>query len=118
MYVRGKLTGHAWRTYKSGQRQLCGVPLPEGMKENDFFEHPIITPSTKAHEGHDEDISREEIIRRGIVNEQDYKQLEKYALALLKRGKELAAKQDLIIVNTKYEFEKIRNNSTPNKIKY
>ncbi|HLR37279.1 MAG TPA: phosphoribosylaminoimidazolesuccinocarboxamide synthase [Chitinophagaceae bacterium] len=109
MVVRGNLTGHAWRTYKSGQRQLCGVPLPKGMKKNDFFEHPIITPSTKAHEGHDEDISREEIIRRGIVNEQDYKQLEKYALALFKRGKELAAKQDLILVDTKYEFGKIGN---------
>ncbi len=107
MVVRGNLTGHAWRTYKSGQRQLCGVPLPEGMKENDFFEQPIITPSTKAHEGHDEDISREEIIRRGIVKEQDYKQLEKYTLALFKRGKELAAKQDLILVDTKYEFGKI-----------
>lgn len=107
MVVRGNLTGHAWRTYNSGKRKLCGVPLPEGMKQNDFFESPIITPSTKAHEGHDEDISREEIIRRGLVNEADYKQLEKYALALFQRGKELAAKQNLILVDTKYEFGKI-----------
>jgi phosphoribosylaminoimidazole-succinocarboxamide synthase len=107
MVVRGNLTGHAWRTYKSGQRLLCGVPLPEGMKENDFFPHPIITPSTKAEAGHDEDISREEIIERGIVPEADYAQLEKYTLALFERGKEIAARQGLILVDTKYEFGKI-----------
>ena len=107
MVVRGNLTGHAWRTYKSGKRSLCGVPLPEGMKENDFFPSPIITPTTKAHEGHDEDISREEIIAQGLVSESDYEQLEKYTLALFARGKELAAQQNLILVDTKYEFGKI-----------
>jgi phosphoribosylaminoimidazole-succinocarboxamide synthase len=107
MVVRGNLTGHAWRTYKSGKRELCGVPLPEGLKENDFFPNPIITPTTKAHEGHDEDISREQIIARGLVSEKDYAQLEKYALALFRRGKELAAKRGLILVDTKYEFGKI-----------
>ncbi|GAA4318029.1 phosphoribosylaminoimidazolesuccinocarboxamide synthase [Compostibacter hankyongensis] len=106
MVVRGNLTGHAWRTYKSGKRELCGVPLPEGLKENDFFPEPIITPSTKAHEGHDEDISREEIIARGLVSEADYKQLEQYTLALFKRGRELAGKRGLILVDTKYEFGK------------
>lgn len=107
MVVRGNLTGHAARTYASGKRELCGVPLPEGMKENDYFPTPIITPSTKAEVGHDEDISREEIIRRGIVNENDYAQLEKYTLALFARGRELAAKRGLILVDTKYEFGKI-----------
>ena len=107
MVVRGNLTGHAARTYASGKRQLCGVPLPEGMKENDYFPAPIITPSTKAEVGHDEDISREEIIRRGIVNETDYAQLEKYTLSLFARGRELAAKRGLILVDTKYEFGKI-----------
>jgi len=107
MVVRGNLTGHAARTYASGKRELCGVPLPEGMKENDYFPTPIITPSTKAEVGHDEDISREEIIRRGIVNEADYAQLEKYTLALFARGRELAAKRGLILVDTKYEFGKI-----------
>ena len=107
MVVRGNLTGHAWRTYKSGKRSHCGVPLPEGMKENDFFPSPIITPTTKAHEGHDEDISREEIIAQGLVSESDYEQLEKYTLALFARGKELAAQQNLILVDTKYEFGKI-----------
>lgn len=107
MVVRGNLTGHAWRTYKSGKRELCGVPLPEGMKENDFFPAPIITPTTKAHEGHDEDISREEIIRQGLVSEEDYTKLEQYTLALFNRGKELAAKRGLILVDTKYEFGKI-----------
>ncbi|PUZ23084.1 phosphoribosylaminoimidazolesuccinocarboxamide synthase [Chitinophaga parva] len=106
MVVRGNLTGHAWRTYKSGGRMLCGVALPEGMKENDFFPAPIITPTTKAHEGHDQDISREEIIQSGLVSEKDYTQLEKIALALFQRGKELAAKQGLILVDTKYEFGK------------
>src|ERR1700743_3213536 len=107
MVVRGNLTGHAWRTYHSGKRELCGVSLPEGLKENDYFPSPIITPSTKAEVGHDEDISRDEIIRRGIAEEKDYAQLEKYTLALFQRGKEIAAKRGLILVDTKYEFGKI-----------
>src|SRR5580658_8143864 len=107
MVVRGNLTGHAWRTYHSGRRELCGVPLPEGMRENDYFPAPIITPSTKAVVGHDEDISRSEILRRGIVGENDYAVLEKYTLALFQRGKEIAAKRGLILVDTKYEFGKI-----------
>jgi len=107
MVVRGNLTGHAWRTYHSGKRELCGVPLPEGMKENDAFPTPIITPSTKAEVGHDEDISREEIIRRGLVSANDYAVLEKYTLALFRRGKEIAGKRGLILVDTKYEFGKI-----------
>jgi phosphoribosylaminoimidazole-succinocarboxamide synthase len=107
MVVRGNLTGHAWRTYKSGQRTLCGVTMPEGLKENDFFPAPIITPTTKAHEGHDEDISREEIIAKGLVSKEDYEQLEKYTLALFEKGKEMAAKRGLILVDTKYEFGKI-----------
>ncbi|WP_143306814.1 phosphoribosylaminoimidazolesuccinocarboxamide synthase [Chitinophaga vietnamensis] len=107
MVVRGNLTGHAWRTYKTGQRTLCGVTMPEGMKENDFFPSPIITPTTKAHEGHDEDISREEIIAQGLVSKEDYEQLEKYTLALFQRGKEMAAERGLILVDTKYEFGKI-----------
>jgi phosphoribosylaminoimidazole-succinocarboxamide synthase len=104
MVVRGNLTGHAWRTYQSGLRELCGVPLPEGLKENDYFPTPIITPSTKAEVGHDEDISRAEIIRRGLVSENHYNILEKYTLALFARGKELAGKRGLILVDTKYEF--------------
>lgn len=107
MVVRGNLTGHAWRTYKSGQRVLCGVTMPDGMKENDFFPAPIITPTTKAHEGHDEDISREEIIAQGLVSKEDYEQLEKYTLALFQRGKEMASARGLILVDTKYEFGKI-----------
>lgn len=107
MVVRGNLTGHAWRTYKSGKRELCGVPLPEGMKENDLFENPIITPTTKAHEGHDEDISREEIIKSGLVPEKEYEQLEKYTLALFERGKQIAKERGLMLVDTKYEFGKI-----------
>jgi phosphoribosylaminoimidazole-succinocarboxamide synthase len=107
MVVRGNLTGHAWRTYQSGKRELCGVVLPDGMKENDYFPEPIITPSTKAEVGHDEDISRGEIIRRGIAAENDYAQLEKYTLALFKRGREIAEKRGLILVDTKYEFGKI-----------
>lgn len=107
MVVRGNLAGHSWRTYKSGERELCGVRLPEDMKENDFFPTPIITPSTKAHEGHDEDISRDEIIARGLISEKDYNQLEKYTLALFERGKKLAKKQGLILVDTKYEFGKL-----------
>lgn len=104
MVVRGNLTGHAWRTYQSGQRTLCGVRLTDGMKEHDFFPEPIITPTTKAHEGHDEDISREEIISRGLIPEDTYKKLETYALALFARGKALAAERGLILVDTKYEF--------------
>lgn len=107
MVVRGNLTGHAWRTYALGKRILCGVALPEGMKENDFFPTPIITPSTKAEAGHDEDISREDIIEHGIVNATDYAQIEKYTLQLFERGKAIAAKQGLILVDTKYEFGKI-----------
>jgi phosphoribosylaminoimidazole-succinocarboxamide synthase len=107
MVVRGNLTGHAWRTYKTGKRQLCGVRLPEDMRENDFFEKPIITPTTKAHEGHDEDISREDIIGRGLVSEKDYKRLEEYTLALFERGKQIAKERGLILVDTKYEFGKI-----------
>jgi phosphoribosylaminoimidazole-succinocarboxamide synthase len=109
MVVRGNLTGHAWRTYKSGLRTLCGVNLPEGMKENDPFPSPIITPSTKAHEGHDEDISREEIIARGIVSEAEYSQLEAFTLALFARGKAMADERGLILVDTKYEFGHIGN---------
>jgi phosphoribosylaminoimidazole-succinocarboxamide synthase len=104
MVVRGNLTGHAWRTYQSGRRELCGVPLPEGMKENDYFPSPIITPSTKAEIGHDEDISREEIIRRGLASADQYAVLERYTLALFAKGRELAAKRGLILVDTKYEF--------------
>lgn len=106
MVIRGYLSGHAARTYKAGGRMLCGVPMPEGMKENDQFNTPIITPATKAEEGHDEDISREEIIRQGIVSEADYTQLEKYTRALFQRGTEIAQKQGLILVDTKYEFGK------------
>jgi phosphoribosylaminoimidazole-succinocarboxamide synthase len=104
MVVRGNLTGHAWRTYKSGLRSLCGVSLPEGLKENDFFASPILTPTTKAHEGHDEDISREEIINRGVIERGTYEKLEQYALALFERGKQRAAARGLILVDTKYEF--------------
>ncbi len=107
MVVRGNLTGHAWRTYSSGLRTLCGVSLPEGMQENDFFPAPIITPTTKAEAGHDEDISREDIIARGIVPADDYARLETYTLALFARGREIAARQGLILVDTKYEFGKI-----------
>lgn len=107
MVIRGNLTGHAWRTYKSGERTLCGVTMPEGMKENDFFENPIITPTTKAHEGHDEDISKAEIIAQGLVSKEDYEKLEAYTQALFQRGKEWAAKRGLILVDTKYEFGKI-----------
>ncbi len=107
MVVRGYLTGHAWRTYKSGKRELCGVPLPEGMKENDKFPTPILTPTTKAHVGHDEDISREEIISSGLVSEKEYEQLEKYTMALFERGTQIAKERGLILVDTKYEFGKI-----------
>ena len=107
MVVRGNLVGHAWRTYQSGGRSLCGVSLPEGLKENDYFPTPIITPSTKANEGHDEDISKDEIIAQGLASASDWAILEKYALALFARGKEIAAKRGLILVDTKYEFGKI-----------
>ncbi|MCB0628957.1 MAG: phosphoribosylaminoimidazolesuccinocarboxamide synthase [Saprospiraceae bacterium] len=106
MVIRAYLVGHAWREYKAGKRTLCGVAMPDGMKENDPFPEPIITPATKAEEGHDEDISREEIIGQGIVSEQDYVQLEVYTRALFKRGTEMAARQGLILVDTKYEFGK------------
>jgi phosphoribosylaminoimidazole-succinocarboxamide synthase len=109
MVIRGNLTGHAWRTYSSGSRTLCGVTMPDGLKENDYFPMPIITPSTKADVGHDEDISKEDIIDRGIVSEGDYILLEKYTHALFQRGKEMATKQGLILVDTKYEFGKIGN---------
>ena len=104
MVIRGYLAGHAWREYRDGKRTLCGVPLPEGLKENDKLPAPIITPTTKAHEGHDEDISREEILAQGLVSEKEYTQLEKYTHTLFERGTEIAAKQELILVDTKYEF--------------
>ena len=104
MVVRGYLAGHAWREYKAGKRTLCGVALPDGLRENDRLPEPIITPTTKAAEGHDEDISREEIIARGIVPADEYAELERYTLALFKRGTEIAAKRGLILVDTKYEF--------------
>jgi phosphoribosylaminoimidazole-succinocarboxamide synthase len=106
MVVRGYLAGHAAREYKAGKRILCGVSLPEGLRENDKLPHPIITPTTKAKVGHDEDISREEILKRGLVSEADYNTLERYTLALFKRGGELAAQHGLILVDTKYEFGK------------
>lgn len=106
MVIRGYLVGHAWREYSAGKRVLCGVPLPEGMVENQAFPTPIITPATKAEEGHDEDISREEIIAQEIVAEEDYLLLEKYTQELFQRGTEMAAKQGLILVDTKYEFGK------------
>ena len=106
MIVRGYLAGSAWREYKAGARTLCGVPLPEGMVENQKFPTPIVTPTTKADEGHDENISREEIIRTGLVSKEDYDQLERYALALFQRGTEIAAQKGLILVDTKYEFGK------------
>lgn len=106
MIVRGYLAGSAWREYKTGARTLCGVPLPEGMIENQKFPTPIVTPTTKADEGHDQNISKEEIISTGLVDREDYEQLEKYALALFQRGTEIAAAQGLILVDTKYEFGK------------
>ena len=106
MVIRGYLTGSAWRAYKSGERNLCGIQLPEGMKENQKFPTPIITPTTKADEGHDENISKEEIIAQGLVSKSDYEQLEKYTQALFLRGTEIAAEKGLILVDTKYEFGK------------
>jgi phosphoribosylaminoimidazole-succinocarboxamide synthase len=106
MVIRGYLTGSAWREYKAGTRELCGVKLPEGMKENQKFPAPIITPTTKADEGHDENISKEEIIAQGLVSKDDYEQLEKYTQALFARGTEMANEKGLILVDTKYEFGK------------
>ena len=106
MVIRGYLAGHAWREYKAGKRTLCGVPLPEGMVENQKFPEPIITPTTKAAEGHDEDISKEDIIATGLVGKEDYEKLEEYTRAIFQRGTEIAAKQGLILVDTKYEFGK------------
>ena len=106
MVIRGYLTGHAWRTYNSGKRILCGVEMPDGMIEHQEFPRPIITPSTKADQGHDEDISREEILEKGIVSEEDYVQLEKFTRLLFQRGTEIAAERGLILVDTKYEFGK------------
>ena len=107
MVVRGNLTGHAWRTYSAGKRILCGIQMPEGMKENDHFLTPVITPSTKADKGHDEDISAEEIIEKKLATEAEWKTLSNYTLQLFARGKEIAASQGLILVDTKYEFGKI-----------
>ena len=106
MVVRGYLAGHAWREYNAGKRMLCGVPLPDGLKENDKLPNPIITPTTKAHVGHDEDISKEDILKRKIVSEADYHILEDYTLKLFQKGTELAAERNLILVDTKYEFGK------------
>ena len=106
MVIRGYLTGSSWRAYKSGARTLCGLPLPEGMKENQKFASPLITPTTKADEAHDENISKEEIIAQGLVSKEDYKLLEKYTYALFQRGTEIAAQKGLILVDTKYEFGK------------
>jgi len=107
MVVRGNLTGHAWRTYTSGERLLCGVLMPDGMKENDFFPTPIITPSTKASEGHDEDISKEAIIEQGLATAAEWEQLSTYALQLFERGRQIANKQNLVLADTKYEFGSI-----------
>lgn len=106
MIIRGYLTGSSWRTYKKGAREICGVPIPDGMKEHQRFPEPIVTPTTKATEGHDEDISREEIIRQGLVTEEDYNLLEKYTRQIFQRGTEMAEKMGLILVDTKYEFGK------------
>lgn len=106
MVVRGYLSGHAWREYREGKRTICGVPMPDGMVENQKFPHPIITPTSKASEGHDEDISKEEIIASGLVGREDYEQLEKYTLAIFERGTRMAAEKGLILVDTKYEFGK------------
>jgi len=109
MVVRGNLVGHAWRTYSAGKRQLCGGDMPDGLKENDFFPTPIITPSTKAEGGHDEDISPEEIIAKGLATQTEWETLCRYALQLFERGKAIAAKRGLILADTKYEFGKIGN---------
>jgi phosphoribosylaminoimidazole-succinocarboxamide synthase len=112
MVIRAYLVGHAWREYKVGKRVLCGVTLPEGMKENDKFPEPIITPTTKAHQGHDEDISREDILKQGIVAEEDYIKLETYTKEVFRKGAEIAAKQGLILADTKYEFGKYKGEIT------
>jgi phosphoribosylaminoimidazole-succinocarboxamide synthase len=106
MVIRGYLSGHAWREYKSGKRSICGIPMPDGMKENDMFPNPIITPTTKAAVGHDEDISKEEILKLGLVNAEDYEMLEKYTMAIFERGTQIASGMGLILVDTKYEFGK------------
>jgi phosphoribosylaminoimidazole-succinocarboxamide synthase len=106
MIIRGYLTGSSWRSYKNGAREICGIPIPDGMKEHQRFPEPLVTPTTKAKEGHDEDISKEEIIKSGLVSKEDYEVLEKYTKALFKRGTEMAAKKGLILVDTKYEFGK------------
>ncbi len=106
MVIRGYLSGHAWREYKSGKRSICGVPMPDGMKENDMFPNPIITPTTKASVGHDEDISKEEILKQGLVSREDYEMLEKYTMAIFERGTKIANGMGLILVDTKYEFGK------------
>lgn len=106
MVIRGYLSGHAWREYKAGNRSICGVPMPHGMKENDMFPNPIITPTTKASVGHDEDISKEDILKQGLVSVQDYEQLEKYTMAIFERGTQIANGMGLILVDTKYEFGK------------
>lgn len=104
MVIRGYLAGHAWREYRDGKRTICGVSMPDGLKENDKFPEPILTPTTKAHEGHDEDISREDILKQGLVEESEYIQLENYTKALFSKGTEMAKAQGLILVDTKYEF--------------
>lgn len=109
MIIRGYLTGSAWRTYKNGARQICGVPIPDGMKEHQAFPEPIITPTTKAEEGHDEDISKEEIIRQQLISKEDYALLEAYTRKLFERGQQMAAEKGLILVDTKYEFGKVDN---------
>ena len=107
MIIRGYLTGSSWRTYKKGIREICGVAVPDGMSEHERFPEPIVTPTTKATEGHDEDISKEEILAQGLVSEEDYLQLEKYTRELFQRGTEMAAEKGLILVDTKYEFGKV-----------
>ena len=107
MIIRGYLTGSAWREYAAGCRELCGVKLPDGMKENERFPEPIITPTTKADAGHDENISREEIIAQGLVSEKDYEVMERYTRRLFERGTQMAAEKGLILVDTKYEFGKL-----------
>ena len=107
MIIRGYLTGSSWRTYKSGARAICGVPVPDGLKEHQRFPEPIVTPTTKATEGHDEDISEEEIIKQGLVSAEDYAKLKDYTIRLFKRGSEIAAEKGLILVDTKYEFGKV-----------
>jgi len=109
MVIRGYLSGHAWREYKSGKREICGIKMPEGMKENDPFPEPIITPTTKADVGHDQDISKDEILKQGIVSPEDYEKLETYTRKLFRRGTEMAAEKGLILVDTKYEFGKVGN---------